>query len=232
MLAVILARGGSKAVPDKNIKMLGNKHLSHYALDALMNASVDCQIVYSSDSPSYLSLAEAFVEANYAEKKQKLVLHARSSEMSQDHVSSWDAVAEIVTDLEIDNFVPVLLASGVCPALTSTDVNSFVDKMAYARSGLTIRLNDYPVESTFCITENGYVIRHAMSEKIAARQQAKAIYRPDGHLYWRLTGDIKNGEIFPDSNTQGINLDKKYYLNIDTPADFEYAKYIMAGLND
>ena len=232
MLAVILARGGSKSVPDKNIKMLGNKRLSHYALDALMNSSVDCQIVYSSDSASYLSLAEAFVEENHAEKKQKLVLHVRSSEMSQDHVSSWDAVTEIVNEFEIDNFEPVLLVSGACPTLNSRDINSFVDKMVKAQSGLTIRLNDYPIESTFCITKNGYVVSHAMSEKIAARQQAKVIYRPDGHLYWRLTGDIKNGEIFPASNTQGVNLNKKYYLNIDTPADFEYARYIIAGSND
>ena len=63
MLAVILARGGSKGLPDKNIKMLGNKRLSHYALDALMKASLECQIVYSSDNPLYLSLAEVFVSA-------------------------------------------------------------------------------------------------------------------------------------------------------------------------
>lgn len=232
MLAVILARGGSKAVPDKNIKMLGDKRLSHFALDALMNASIDCQIVYSSDSPYYLSLAEAFVAINYPKKTQKLILHSRSSEMSQDYVSSWDAVAEIVTELEIDNFEPVLLVSGVCPALTSRDINSFVDKMVNAQSGLTIRPNDYPVESTFCITENGYVVRHAMTEKITARQQAKAIFRPDGHLYWRLTRDIKNGQVFPDTNSLGVNLNKKYYLNIDTPADFEYAKYIIAECND
>jgi len=71
-----------------------------------------------------------------------------------------------------------------------------------------------------------------MTEKITARQQAKAIFRPDGHLYWRLTRDIKNSEVFPDSNSLGVNLNKKYYLNIDTPADFEYAEYIIAECDD
>ncbi len=232
MLAVILARGGSKGVPDKNIKMLGNKCLSHYALDALMKASLECQIVYSSDNPLYLSLAEAFVSAEHSDKSQNLVLHTRSFEMSHDHVSSWDAVTEIVTEFEIENGEPVLLVSGVCPALTAMDIVSFVNKMSNSNSGLTIRPNDYPVESTFCITEEGFVEPHALSGKIAARQHAKAIYRPDGHLYWRLTGDIKNDKVFPNANTQVLNLNKQHYINIDTLKDFEYAEYVMSELYD
>lgn len=232
MLAIILARGGSKEVPNKNIKMLGNKRLSHYALDALIKTSINCRIVYSSDNVSYLSLAEAFLADNNAEQMQRLVLHNRSAEMAGDHVSSWEAVAEILTMMNIDNFEPILLVSGVCPTLTPEDITLFVEKMENAQSGLTIRLNDYPVESTFCITDNGYVRQHAMSGQITARQQARVIYRPDGHLYWRLAGDIKNRKVFPDLDTLGVDLKKTHYLNIDTSSDFEYAKYVLVESND
>ena len=129
MLAIILARGGSKEVPNKNIKMLGNKRLSHYALDALIKTSVNCRIVYSSDNVSYLSLAEAFLADNNAEQMERLVLHNRSAEMAGDHVSSWEAVAEILTMMNIDNFEPILLVSGVCPTLTPEDITLFVEKV-------------------------------------------------------------------------------------------------------
>ena len=108
-------------------------------------------------------------------------------------MSSWEAVAEILTMMNIDNFEPILLVSGVCPTLTPEDITLFVEKMENAQSGLTIRPNDYPVESTFCITDNGYVRRHAMSAQITARQQAKSYIDPMVTYIgvWRGTSKIE-----------------------------------------
>lgn len=227
MIAVILARGGSKALPNKNIKILGDKNMSHYAIDALMKSSIESKIIYSSDNQNYLSLAKKFVETSFKEKISDFILHERSTEMAGDHVSSWDSVAQIINDLNVKSEESVLLVSGVCPAINSDDINRFIEKAKKARSALSVRLNDYPVESTFCINEKGYVEPHELTSKISARQLAKTIYRPDGHLYFRIAEDIKNSSSFPDHDTFSINLNKSHYINIDTPEDFEYAKYIM-----
>lgn len=232
MVVIILARGGSKGLPNKNIKMLGNKCMSHHAIDALMKSSLDCNIIYSSDNKKYLSLAEEFVRTLFADKVTSFISHIRSSQSANDHASSWEAVAEIINELEIQNDIPILLISGVCPAITPNDIDTFIDRVKNARSGLSVRLNDYPVESTFFINKDGYVEPHALTKKISARQHAKIIYRPDGHLYFRIAGDIKNGCTFPDKDTISVDLFKDYYINIDTSADFEYAKYIMEYRND
>jgi len=49
MIAIIPARGGSKGVPKKNIRMLGGKPLIHWTIEAAMKASCIDRVVLSTD---------------------------------------------------------------------------------------------------------------------------------------------------------------------------------------
>jgi N-acylneuraminate cytidylyltransferase len=55
--AVIPARGGSKGVPGKNIKLLNGKPLLQYTVDSLVEAGCFDQIIVTSDSHEILSVA-------------------------------------------------------------------------------------------------------------------------------------------------------------------------------
>src|SRR5882724_8043313 len=50
LLFVIPARGGSKGVPGKNIKLLGNKPLIHYSIEFARLFTTDDNICVSTDS--------------------------------------------------------------------------------------------------------------------------------------------------------------------------------------
>ena len=58
--AIIPARGGSTGVIGKNIKLLNNKPLIGYAIEALQRARVFEKIVVTSDSEEILAVAEDF----------------------------------------------------------------------------------------------------------------------------------------------------------------------------
>jgi N-acylneuraminate cytidylyltransferase len=63
--AVIPARGGSKGVPGKNIKLLNGKPLLQYTVDSLLEAGCFDRIIVTSDSHEILSVAAALgVEAH------------------------------------------------------------------------------------------------------------------------------------------------------------------------
>lgn len=55
--AVIPARGGSKGVPGKNIKLLNGKPLLQYTVDSLLEAGCFDRIIVTSDSHEILSVA-------------------------------------------------------------------------------------------------------------------------------------------------------------------------------
>ena len=58
VLVVIPARGGSKGVPGKNIKLLNGKPLIHYTIEAARKIFEDQYIYVSTDSEKIKSVAE------------------------------------------------------------------------------------------------------------------------------------------------------------------------------
>ena len=58
IVTVILARGGSKGIPNKNIKNLNGKPLIQYAIDASKMSIVGEETYVSSDSEKILEIAE------------------------------------------------------------------------------------------------------------------------------------------------------------------------------
>ena len=90
-LAVILARGGSKGIPKKNIIDLNGKPLIYYTIKAALDSGVFDEVVVSTDCPSIASVA-----LDCGAK----VPFMRPDELSQDHVWSRDALKHAVVECE------------------------------------------------------------------------------------------------------------------------------------
>ena len=60
MLAVIPARGGSKGVPNKNIRELAGKPLIAYTIEAAINSKIFEKVIVSTDSPQIAEVAQSF----------------------------------------------------------------------------------------------------------------------------------------------------------------------------
>jgi CMP-N,N'-diacetyllegionaminic acid synthase len=59
VLGVVTARGGSKGIPGKNIKLLGGRPLIAYSIDAAQRSGVFDRLVLSTDDPSIADAARA-----------------------------------------------------------------------------------------------------------------------------------------------------------------------------
>ena len=60
MKAIILARGGSKGVPNKNIKLLNNKPLVAYPIEAALKSKNIDQVYVSTDSQEIANISRSF----------------------------------------------------------------------------------------------------------------------------------------------------------------------------
>ena len=87
VLGVILARGGSKGVPRKNIKNIAGKPLIAWTIEAARNSGVFSEVVVSTDCPEIATIS-VFHGAS--------VPFLRPDELAQDHVWSRDALKHAV----------------------------------------------------------------------------------------------------------------------------------------
>ena len=229
--ALILARSGSKGVPDKNIKCINGIAISHYPIRACLNAGEVNQIIYASDSDTYLELAENFVKKESTAAADRMLFFKRSFINSIDDVSSWKSASEVIRGLNLDLNDLTLLIGGSSPTITNIDISNFCKTFKVSNeSGMSVKLSSYPIENTFLLNGNMYK-RHSMSNPVSQRQKAKRIYQPDGHIYIRRNRDILDDLEFPNGQTQCIDLKKDIYLNIDTEADLAFSRWSLNEKN-
>jgi N-acylneuraminate cytidylyltransferase len=86
-VAIIPARGGSKRIPRKNIKLFLGKPILAYSIEAALNSGIFDDIIVSTDDPEI-----AMVALEYGAK----VPFLRSSKNSSDTATTADALLEVV----------------------------------------------------------------------------------------------------------------------------------------
>ncbi len=90
LLAIVPARAGSKGVPDKNTRLLGDRPLVAHTVETLQQAAVADRLLVSSDDEQILRWAEAHeVEA-----------HTRSADLAGDDVTISELAAAIADELD------------------------------------------------------------------------------------------------------------------------------------
>jgi CMP-N-acetylneuraminic acid synthetase len=122
MLAVIPARGGSKGVPGKNLRLLAGKPLIAHQIEAAQKASSVDEIIVSTD---HLGIADA------AEEAGARVPFLRPSELAMDEVPVIAAVKHAVEYFGENNQIPeyVLCLQPTSPFNTSESIDLANKKM-------------------------------------------------------------------------------------------------------
>jgi len=114
--AVILARGGSKGIPKKNIIDLNGKPLISYTIEAAKNSNVDSFWV-STDCPE---IAEVSLEYGAG-------IVERPKDISGDHSKSDEALLHFAE--EHQDFDILVFIQPTSPLLTAQDINIGIDMM-------------------------------------------------------------------------------------------------------
>ena len=71
IIAFIPARSGSKSIPDKNIKTLGDKPLLAWTIETALKSGLQ-RVIVSSDSEEYLKIAKEYGEIGRASCRERV----------------------------------------------------------------------------------------------------------------------------------------------------------------
>lgn len=224
ILGLIPARGGSKGVPKKNIKLLGKKPLVEYTINDAKNSKLITEIVVSTDNQ------EIAIEAEIAGCKPPFI---RPAEFAQDTSTSLEVVQHAIDFFESQNvfFDAVCLLQPTNPFREQGFIDKAIEKFITSKTDCLISVLPIPHEFNphWAFEENEIgLLKIATGEKniITRRQELpKAFYR-DGAIYITKTEVIKNGSLYGESIAY-IENNPQFYVNIDTIEDWEKAEKLL-----
>ena len=221
VLAIIPARGGSKGVPGKNIKLLGGKPLLQYTVERANESHLLTRCVLSSEDASIIATAEALgLEVPFI----------RPATLASDQAKSIAVVQHAVAYFEEQGvfFDAVCLLQPTSPFREKGFIDAAVAK--FIQTGVDTLLSVLPVPHeynphwVFEENEIGNLFIATGEQEIISRRQElpKAFYR-DGALYITKMKYIKEGTFY-GSNMGYIESNPDLHVNIDTLSDWEKAE--------
>ena len=113
-VAVIPARGGSKRIPHKNVRLLNGKPLLAYTVAAALGSGVFARVIVSTDD-------EAVADAAAAAGATVL---ARAADLADDHTPASSVTAQVAEALGLPDAQPDAQLLPNCPLRTAADVRA------------------------------------------------------------------------------------------------------------
>jgi len=227
ILGFIPARGGSKRIPNKNIKLLSGLPLIAYTIEAAKKSKYINRIVVSTDSKEIADLAKQFdVEVPFL--RPGSISKADSTEMQFfNHALDWFAKNE--------NYIPdlIVLLYPTSPFRKAKSIDKAIKEMLKnpeADSLRSIRLcSEHPYK--MWVIEKGY-LKPFMREKnmnihTLSYQLLPTVYIQNASIYVTKPSTIKNKKSPTGDIIIPFVMDEIESIDINSPLDFAFAVMIL-----
>lgn len=229
VLAIIPARGGSKGLPGKNIKLLAGKPLLGYTAEAAKSSALLTQIVLTTDDPQIAQIGRELGVP---------VPFIRPTELAQDNTPTLPVLVHALQFMEAEYglFDAICLLQVTSPfrrkGLIDAAISKFVDSGADSLVTVLPVPDHFNPHWTFEPDQSGF-LQIATGEKqiITRRQDLPKVYHRDGSVYLTRRDVLIQGSLYGKSIAY-LENDPHFYVNIDTQEDWESAERITNKLKN
>lgn len=214
IVAIITARGGSKRIPGKNIKIFNGKPMLAYAIESAIKSNVFDEVMVSTDS---LEIAEV------AKKYGANVPFMRSDKTASDFATTYDALEEVICEYgkmgrEYDD---VCCIYPCVPFLTSENISKAYSEFTNGNYNATQSVCRYsvPIEWAMQIVD-GVLVPNDEKLLTIRSQDLTPKYYDAGMFYFCKTDVLLTEKTLVPSNTHGFVVDASMCQDIDTEEDW------------
>lgn len=230
ILAIIPARGGSKGLPEKNIKPLCNKPLIGWTIEQAKACKYIDTIFVTTDNEKIANTAKDFgIDVPFL----------RPAELAKDTSSSMDVVEHVLSHFENKHifFDYILLLEPTSPLRKKNDLDAAIQLAIENESadGI-ISLGEVHMEHPMIvkkINEKGKIAPYIDDViKISQRQQADKAYFPYGVIYMIKTEIFKKERAFYTNNILPYYIERWQNYEVDDIYDFIAIEAILKKLQE
>lgn len=218
VMGIIPARGGSKGLPEKNIRNMAGKPLIAWTIERALGSLCLDKVIVSTDDAEIAGVARKYGAdvpfrrpAEIAGDKTPMldvIAHAvnffREKEMEFDYVALFEPTSPLRKENDIDDAIRLLI-----------DRESDADSLVSAGE---VHL-EHP--SIMKAVRDGYLVPYETTdEKIYRRQDLKTVYFPYGVIYMSKTGKLLETGTFYQERTIPYFIERWQNYEVDDIYDF------------
>lgn len=225
VLGVVTARGGSKGVPRKNIRVLAGKPLLAYTAEAAIASRRLSRVILSTDDEEI---------AEVGRRCGLEVPFLRPSELATDSTPTLPVLQHAVKFLEHEGsrYEAICLLQPVTPLRTAADIDGCVELLESTGADAVVTVAAVPLEYNphwVYLQDSHGLLRISTGETnpIPRRQELPPAFYREGSVYVMRRGVLMEGNSLYGERLAGYIVDPSCRTNIDSLEDWKRAEALI-----
>ncbi len=226
-VALICARGGSKGLPGKNVRLFGGRPLLTWAIEHAKAVARISRVVVSTDSPEIAGVArEAGADVPFL----------RPAELAADDSPEWMVWRHALAHLrEQHGGLPsaLMVVPATAPLRAVDDLERCMDEYEKGAADVVITVTDAnrsPYFNMVTVDDRGAssLVIPPVGSAVARRQAAPVVYDMTTVAYVVKPEFVMTHEGIFEGQVRQVHVPVERAVDIDTALDFEWAEYLYS----
>jgi len=221
-VAVIPARGGSKRIPRKNIKLFAGKPMIVWSIEAALASRCFDQVIVSTDDAEIAEIAKAAGAS---------VPFMRPEALSGDHTATIPVIAHAIEWIQTEGWSlqDVCCIYATAPFIRPEDIaeGAALVQQPGIDYAFSVTAYTFPIQRAIKLNAAGRVEMFQPDHFATRSQDLEEAWHDAGQFYWgRVDAWLSNRPIFSDKAVPVI-LPSYRVQDIDTMDDWQRAEWLF-----
>ena len=221
VLALIPARGGSKGIPGKNIKILAGKPMLAWTIEAAKQSKYIDRLILSSDDEKIMAVAEEY---------DCEVPFQRPDELAQDDTSGVAPILHALATLD-ETFDYVVLLQPTSPLRQTEDIDKCIELCVEKQAVSCVTVSEVKENPNLMFTiEEKQQLKRILcgSEKYNRRQDFPVYYTLNGAVYVMQCKWLQQEKKVISGETIASIMPRDRAVDIDELLDFIICEWLLS----
>ena len=221
-ICVIAARGGSKGIPNKNIRKLGNIPLIAHTIVIALKTNFFSSVIVSTDNVKIAKISKKFGAE---------VPFLRPKKLATDNASMTDVLLHTITELRKLNYNFDTIVNRDCtvPFIDKKDIQGAIRKY-YSKSCNLVcgvyKQHHNPYFNMMEITKGDYMdFSKKLKKQITGRQNSPIVYQLNGLFVLNVENFLKTKKFY-STKIIPYEISAEHGFMIDTEFEFQIADMV------
>ncbi|KAB0506556.1 pseudaminic acid cytidylyltransferase [Pseudomonas moorei] len=225
-VAIIPARGGSKRIPRKNLKLFDGVPMIVRSIRTAIDSGLFSQVVVSTDDPAIAELARS---------AGAQVPFMRPAALADDFTGTAAVIAHALQALreqgqQFDYACCIYATAPLLQARFLKQGLQLLEQHPDRSFAFSVCDFGFPVQRALTVDDQGALTALYPEFRETRSQDLPAAYQDAGQFYWGRSKAWLNGEVLYSPASLPVMLPRFLVQDIDTPEDWKRAEYLYAAL--
>lgn len=221
ILVVIPARGGSKGIPMKNIKLLNGRPLIQYSIEFALTHFKKEQIIVSTDNKDIQRVAQICGIPTPI---------LRPSHLAEDDSSTHDVLLNLIKQKKAEgfSFKRILLLQPTSPFRKSNHLKDIL-KLTSPNLDMVVSVKESKSNPYFNLFEENESGNLELSKQkdVTGRQYAPKVFEYNGSMYLMNVNSLERMKINEFSKVKKYVMSSLDSIDLDTQIDWDFAELMI-----